>query len=834
MSAIRLVAEDLRRDLRHALRSIARSPGFATAVILTLGLGIGANAAMFGVVDRLMFRPYERLRDPGAVHRVYLTDSDARGTYTNSYFAYTRYLDLRRWMTTASDLAGFADRELAVGVGENAREHRVATVSAEFFTFFDAPPALGRYFTPEEDTPPRGAEVSVLGFDFWQSEYGGRDVRGEELRIGGMRTTIIGVAARGFAGVADDGVPVAYIPITAYAAAQRFGDDAAMYYRTYNWSWMQVMARRKPGVSADQMSADLEQAYRRSWEAEVATERRLTPIEVARPTGIAAPLRPGAGPEPGLEARTALWVTGVSLIVLLIACANVANLFLARALRRQRETAVRVALGVSRERLLRQALTESVVLAALGGLAGLLIAQWGGAGIRSLLVGRAASAIGGGVLTDTRTLLVAGAVALGTGLLTGLAPVLFARDLDLASSLKSGAREGTHQRSRTRTALLVTQFALSFLLLVGAGLFVRSLSNVRELRLGFDAPYVLVVERNLREVVLDDSGSVRLTRTLLEAAQAYPGVEAAAAVNSIPFWSSSSRGLYVTGIDSVRKLGRFTYQSTTPDYFRTMGTRILRGRGISDDDRAGAERVVVMSEAMAGVLWPGKEALGECIRIGADTMPCSTVIGIAENMIQRDLSDPQVFHYYVPLTQMEPARSSTLFLRLRGDPVAQQEGVRRTLQRLMPGDGYITTMPLADVVQRQQRSWELGATMFVAFGVLALLVAAIGLYGVIGYNVTQRMHELGVRIALGARDGHILRLVIGQSLRLALIGIAAGIALALVASRWMEPLLFRQSARDLVVYAAVSGLLLLVTVAASAAPAWRAIRADPNAALRTD
>ena len=636
--AFRQKLDDLARDIRHAFRSIRRAPAFATAVILTLGLGIGANAAMFGVVDRLIFRPYERLRDPGSAHRVYLQSRDARDVYTNSYIQYTRYLDLRRWTTTFSELAAFTTREIAVGERENARERRVALVSAELFPFFEAPPALGRYFTPAEDSVPKGADVAVLGYEYWMSEYGGRDVRGEVLHVGDFRLTIIGVTPQGFSGIADEGRPVAYMPITTYAASiQR---DKSMYYTKYNWSWMEVIARRKPGVTVEQASADLTQAHRKSWEAERELRPQQTPIDVAQPTGIAASLRPGAGPTPGLEARTALWVTGVALIVLLIACANVANLFLARALRSQRDTAVRVALGVSRERLLRQSVTESLVLAGLGAVAGLLIAQWGGASIRALLVSSQTEPIGSAVLTDWRTLAVSAAVALGAGLLTGLAPVLLARRDDLASALKAGAREGTYQRSVTRTALLVAQFALSFLLLVGAGLFVRSLSNVREMRLGYDVDPILMVEPVQRGVQLGDSGTVRLTRTLLEAAQAYPGVEAGAAVSSVPFWSTSSTSLFVTGIDSVRTLGRFTYQTTTPDYFRTMGTRILRGRGIEATDRAGGERVMVVSESMAHVLWPDRDALGECIRVGADTMPCTTVVGIAEDMIQQDLADP--------------------------------------------------------------------------------------------------------------------------------------------------------------------------------------------------
>jgi hypothetical protein len=311
-------------------------------------------------------------------------------------------------------------------------------------------------------------------------------------------------------------------------------------------------------------------------------------------------------------------------------------------------------------------------------------------------------------------------------------------------------------------------------------------------------------------------------------------VESATWVSSVPFWSTSSTDLFVAGIDSVRQLGRFTFQTATTDYFRTMGTRILRGRGFTPEDREGAPRVSVVSESMANVLWPGKEAIGQCMRVGRDTMPCTTVVGIAEDAIQRDLTADKRYHYYLVLDQYQPSGGSYALLRMRGDVAAQQELVRTTMQRMMPGQSYITTKPLGEIVAEQQRSWQLGATVFVAFGVLALVIAAVGLYSVIGYNVMQRMHELGVRVALGAQSSDILRLVVGQGMRFAIGGIALGTALAFGASRWLEPLLFKQSPKDPVVYAAVGGLLLVVALAASAAPALRASRADPNTALRSE
>jgi len=830
--SFRQLLEALSQDVRYAFRALRKSPGFAAAVILTLGLGIGANAAMFGVVDRLMFRPYAYLRDPGTVHRVYLRATN-RGT-TNTYWhtEYARYLDLKRWTTSFSQYAGFATRTMAVGVGDASRERQVALVNATFFDFFDARPALGRFFVAAEDSTPRGADVAVLDYGFWKAEFGGRDVRGEVLQVGNIPTTIVGVAPEGFSGVNDTDPPAVYIPITTYAGSQPDQSARTTYYTTYNWGWMEIMVRRKPGVTLAQASADLSQAHVRSWNAQHALEPNLTPAEIAKPAAIASAMKIGAGPEPSLEARTALWVTGVAAIVLLIACANVANLFLARALKRQREIAVRLALGVTRRRLMMQSLTESLVLAVLGSAAGLLVAQWGGVGIRRLLIDTEGASLD--VFTDWRTLGVAVGVAIVAGLLTGLVPALLSGRGDLARALKVGAREGTYHRSRTRAVLLVMQGALSVVLLVGAGLFVKSLGNVKALRMGYDAEPVLLAMRNMRGVQLDDSARARLGRTLLATAQAAPGVESATWVSSVPFWSTSSMSLYVPGIDSVRRLGRFTYQTATTDYFRAMGTRILRGRGFTPEDRAGAPRIAVVSASMANVLWPGRDAIGQCMRVRADTMPCTTVVGIAEDMVQNDITAAQRYHYYLPIEQLPGAGGFAVLIKMRGDAVRQQEAVRKALQAVMPGQSYVTVEPLREIVGEQRRSWELGATMFVAFGVLALLVAAVGLYGVIGYNVTQRMHELGVRVALGARARDILRLVVGQGLRFAVAGVALGCVLAFLAGRWLEPLLFHQSARDPVVYGTVGAVLLLVALAASAAPAARAAKADPNTALRAE
>ena len=822
--------DHLQQDVRYAIRGLRRSPGFTISAIVTLGLGIGANVAMFGVIDRLMLRPHAYLRDADRVHRVYLRYKHEDRETTHDAIEYTRYLDLRRWTTSFSAIAAYAHGSQAIGTGEAARERVVAAVSASFFGFFDARPALGRYFLAAEDTTPVGASVAVLDYGFWKSDFVGRNVLGEPIQIGNIKATVIGVAPRGFTGVAEDDAPAVYIPITAYAGNQP-GEDGKNYFIHYYWGWMNMMVRRKAGVSVTAANADLTNAFARSWNAERAENRSLQSVAEARPHAVASSLREAAGPDPGLEARTLVWVSGVAVVVLLIACANVANLFLARALRRRRELALRVALGVSRRRLAAQSFTETVVLSLFGFAAGVAVAQWGGAVLRRLFVGESGPM---DVMTDGRTLVVAGAASLAAAILTGLAPVFFGVRADVASTLKSGLREGTYQRSRVRGALLIAQGALSMVLLVGAGLFVRSLEHVRETRMGFDADRLLIVRRNLRGADMSDSAQARLGRQLLAAAQSIPGVEAAAWISSVPFWTTSAVDVSVPGVPSMKGLGLMTYQQGSADYFSTMGTRILRGRGFTADDRATSPRVAVVGEHMARVLWPNVNPIGQCMRVGADTMPCTTVVGIAEDVLHGSLTEEASNRYYLPIEQFRPAAGYAVMLRMRGDPAASAERVRAALQPVMPGQTYVTVRPLSEVVDGERRSWRVGATMFVAFGVLALVVAAVGLYGVVAYNVAQRMQELGVRVALGAQTRDVVRLVVGQGVRFAVAGVTLGTVLALAAARWVQPLLFAQSATDVRVFGTVGGVLVLVAIVASALPARRATRVDPNTVLRAD
>lgn len=823
-----LLLETTMQDVRYAIRGLRSKPAFTIGVVLTLGLGIGANAAMFGIVDRLLFRPPAYLRDASATHRIYLSEIESGGaTRTEHNTQFARYLDFLRLTHDFASIAAFQTRMLAVGDAGDARERPVTVASASYFDLFDARPALGRFFAAQEDSVPVGTPVAVLGHAFWQTEFGGRvDVVGKTIRVDRGLYTIIGVAPDGFTGMTDQGVPALYLPITAYAWGFRGRD----YSKNYNWGWLELVVRRKRGVSLADATADLNNAYRRSVVAEYQLNGAKLDLEATKPRASLFPVQIGRGPEAGQEAKVVVWVAGVALIVLLVACANVANLLLSRAVKRRREIALRLALGVSRGRLIRQLLTESLVLAALGGVVGLAAAQWGGAVLRALFLPDEPAGV---VVTDARTLGVALMATIGAALLTGIVPAVSASRADLARSLAAASRDAGAARSRTRTMLLVFQAALSVVLLIGAGLFVRSLQNVRGMRLGYDVGPLSVISVNLRGVKLSPAETNVLGNRLVETARSIPGVSIVTPVASVPFWSNEGRGLYIQGIDSVSKLGRFILQSGDTNYFRATGTRILRGRGFAASDGKDAPRVVVVGDGMAKVLWPGQDPIGKCIRISDEAAPCTTVVGVAEEMRMRALDDVREHTYYVPFTQYDDAPSA-IFARVAGDAADYSSTIRRALQPLMPSTAYVSVRPLRELIDPRMRGWQFGATMFLAFGALALSLAAIGLYSIIAYGVAQRQKELGVRIALGASRGSVVRLVVGGGVRMVVVGVGIGALIALWASRWLGTLLFDESPKDPLVYTTVAAVMVIVAIVATALPALGAARVDPNVALRAE
>jgi putative ABC transport system permease protein len=828
--------DTLLHDLRYAVRGLRRSPGFTATVVITLALGIGANATMFAVIDRLMFRPFPYMRSPGEVHGVYMRSSLRGRTLTYATTSYTRYLDFVRTSRSFSQIAPVSHWRLAVGQGQGTRVRHVDGVGAALFDFFDARPVLGRYFGAAEDAAPDGSRVAVLAYPMWRSEFGGRNVVGEQLQIGLAKYTIVGVAPEGFVGTANNGSePDVFIPITT-VPANISPTDRGAFITSYSWDWTEIVVRRRAGVSDQAATADLTNAFIGSRRAQRAINPVLTADSIAKPLAFEGSLRAWAAPDAGRESRVLLWVAGVAGIVLLIACANVANLMFARVLRRRREIAVRLALGVSRGRLIGQFIVEGALLATLGCGAGLVAAQWGGAAIQRLMLVQVSPS---DLVADWRTIGAAGVCAFASALLVAIGPAILATRSDLAGSLKAGARAGVVQHSRLRGALLVSQGAMSVILLIGAGLFVRSLRNVVSIPLGYDATNVVEAHLDFRSVEMDSAASVAVRRSLLETAKSIPGAESATRVNSLLF-STSTAYLTVPGIDSVARLGRFNFQITTPGYFDVMRTRILRGRAFNTSDRAGTQRVAVVSQAMGRALWPNADPIGRCIHVAWNPLhrearpPCTTVVGIAEDAAMQSITDEERFMYYIPVDQANPGWGTTILVRLSPRAPDGVERVRRALQSAMPGDGFVVVRPLEELIGASRRSWNLGAVLFTTFGVLALLVAAVGLYGVVSYDVAQRRHEIGVRIALGARSRNVLAIVARQGLGFVVAAVGLGVLIALAAARWIQPLLYGESAKDPVTYTLVAAIMIFVAIVASIVPAARAARVDPNIALRAD
>jgi len=510
----------------------------------------------------------------------------------------------------------------------------------------------------------------------------------------------------------------------------------------------------------------------------------------------------------------------------------VANLLLARATRRRREIAVRLALGIGRRRLVAQLMAESMLLAILGGIAGLLIAQWGGAMLRRALL---PGVQWGGSPIDMRVLDVTAVLVITVGIVVGLAPTVQARDTELTSALKAGARESV-RRTRLRSVLIVAQAALSVVLLAGAGLFVRSLDNVRSVDLGMQLDHVLVASIDLQSVGYKRAERANFFRAVLQRAKHLPGVDDAVLANSAPFGGISGMSVIVPGrpdsIVSSPNGGSPWSNAVGAAFFSTMGMHFIRGHGFSGTEGTGTPPVAVINETAAQSIWPGEDPIGKCVILGSPHI-CTTVIGVVRDAhVFRVREDPSI-EIYEPITSGWSA-PSVLLVRTHGDPARLEVPVQRILQSQAPNLPYADVRPLQNLVDPQIRPWKLGATMFGVFALLALVVASVGLYSVLAYDVAQRIHEMGVRMALGARAPDVVRLILGEGVRMVLIGIVLGLAATLAAGRAIASLLFDTSPHDPLVLSIVCVTLLVVAVAASARPALHATRVDPSVALRAE
>jgi len=813
-------------DLGGVLRGLGRSPGFSTAVVLTMALGIGANATMFGVVDHLLLSPPAHVVDAGQVVRIQVSrvspftgEPGIMGTMT--WTDYQAYEEAGGFQSVAA----FGDDPLVLGRGGDAVRVRGLYVTGSFFSLLGVKPALGRFFG-EEEAAPGAPQVVVLGYGLWQRRFGGDPaVVGRSLPIGETVYSVIGVAPEGFNGVQLDPVDL-YLPIHAYTT--QTGSDRWITHRGYYW--LQALGRLAPGVSRDAVGQEATALHLNSRQDYIDEGRYPADARV-----VLGSVKAALAPNAPAEVRVARWLLGVVLVVLLIACANVANLLLARGIRRSRELGIRVALGISRKRLVGQLLLESLVLAALGGLVGLALAYGGGHLMRVVFLPDVAWR---GSPVNLRVLVFALAVAGGAGLLAGTAPALKGAGRGVLGALKDGGWGGTGRRSRSQSVLLVAQTALSVILLVGAGLFVQSLHHVRGLDLGMDPQGLVLVEPDL-EGEWDGPALLDLAERARARIAALPGVASASFSDVIPFWSMSAFDFFVPGMDSIpspKGFGPFVTVAS-PQHLSTLGIRTREGRMFTPEDATTGARVVVLSANMARGLWPQESALGKCVVLSDRDGPCWEVIGVVEPSKLSDVTEEEPWQYYIPFGEPAlelEATPSALFVRVRGDPGRLLAPIRREVQGLDSRIRFVYARPLQELIDPGIRSWVLGASMFSLFGGLALVVAMLGLYSVLAFNVARRTRELGVRSALGANQGRLLGMIMRQALAVTGLGVTVGLALAVAASSAMGPLLFDTSPRDPRIFAVVGAVLLLVAVAAGAVPALAASRVDPMGALRAD
>ncbi|MEO8030749.1 MAG: ABC transporter permease [Gemmatimonadota bacterium] len=811
--------EVLKQNLAYAWRGAVRSPGFTLMVALTLGLGVGANAAMFGIIDRLLLRAPDHIANSDAVRRLFVTRSFLGRMSAEQEMT---WLDTRDLAAARSfdAVAVYSPSSLTFGEGERARKLPAVVATPDFFPLLGVTPAVGRFFTPAEDSMAAGSSVVVLGYRFWQREFGGdRSVIGRSLAIGKGHYQVVGVAPDGFTGVDLEGVDL-WLPLHPAASEIISGS----WETSRGFYWLNAVARLRPGVSDAAANAEATALHRQGR----INDRHYDP----KATIMLGSLIAARGPNASSEGRISIWLAGVALVVLLIACANVANLLLVRAIRRRREIAVRLALGVSRGRLVGHLLTESLLLATLGGAGALVLAGWGGQLLRKFLLPQVAW--GGSVVTG-RIALFTMAAALLAGVLAGLIPAVLESRPDLIRSLRAAGGGGS-RRSRLQTGLMIFQATLSVVLLVGAGLFVRSLDQVKSLDLGMQPDKVLLLQPEFSSDLSDQNAMAVFERARGRIAS-LPSVEQASISTTVPFLWSWAVTLKVPGLDSLPRssTGGPYLNAIDAGYFAALGTRLISGRAFTPEDRKGSAPVTIVGAAMARKFWPGQSAIGKCMKIGGDTMPCSEIVGVVEDARRQDVLGEETLQYYVPIEQaVDRTAPAAILVRPRGPLTAAIPEMRRMMAEVAPELRYLNIQPLQDLVDPQLSSWRLGAVMFTLFGGLALLVAAVGLYSLMACHVAQRTQEIGVRSALGASMRHIVTLVVRDGVVLILVGMGLGAVVALLTAPAVEPFLFGVTPRDPLVFGLVLATLFVVALLASAIPAWRASRVNPLVALKAD
>jgi putative ABC transport system permease protein len=802
--------EDLAQDLRHGLRGLVRTPGFTLLVALTLALGIGANTAVFSVLDAVVLRP---LPYPESDRLVAVWEAREGSPGVRGRISLPDYLDWRAQNQSLEGIAAYAGSSLARTDGGEPEHLASAVASTNLFETLRVAPALGRGFSPENEAYGRH-RVAVVSDGFWRRALGADpDAIGRQLMLDGNSYPVVGVLPAGFRMPLLDQEPDVWVPL----AYQKEDLEARRAH------YLSAVARLGPGVDLAHAQRDLG-----------AVSARLAEVYPQANTGHGAALGPLREQVVG-DLRPALLVLlGAVALVLLIACANVANLLLARATVRRREVAVRMALGASRWRLVRQFLVESVLLAAAGGAAGLAVAAWGVDTLVATNAGGLPRTADVGI--DLRVLAFTAAVTAATGLAFGLLPALHASDVTLGDALKEAGRPVGGGRDRARSTFVVVQVALSLVLLVGSGLLLRSLHRLQAEDPGFDPSGVLTVRLTLPGKTYEEPGRwAAFVRQLDEQLRDLPGAAAAGVIHPLPYTDRTETLAYRVD-DQPEAAGAqrtsAAWRAVTPGYFRALGVPVLRGRGLADADAETSRPVVVISETMARMCFGEADPLGHRLTIGYDDRSYD-VVGVVGDTRPTSLKTAPGPEMYTAWAQT-PVPWAAIVVRAEGDPSALAGLVRDRVAAIDPA------LPLYDVKTMEARlSESVGRQRFTAalaglFAAVALALAAVGTYGVVSYLVERRTHEIGVRMALGARPGDVVRLVLGRGLALTVAGIGAGVVGALGLTRLLEGMLYGVGATDPVAFVATTLVLAAVALAACYVPARRAARVDPAAALRSE
>jgi len=802
--------ESVLTDLRYGLRQLRKRPGLTLIAVLSLGLGIGANATVFTWMNTFVLRPLPAV--PG-FDRIVAVNTHAPGGGSWS----VSYPNLRDWRAESRslDIAGAAEGEVGLRGEQGGIERTwIAMASGNFFDVLGVKPALGRLLTLRDED--ERAPVVVLGYAYWQRRFAGDSaVIGRHLELNGHPLEVIGVAAPRFGGTTiglqlDAYAPVTLVPmLTGLSGLDVRGDE-----------FLDVVGRIRGGWTLAQARQELDGVAKRVAAATGDDDSRngvfVTPLAEQ---GTASYLKP-----------VLFALLGVTGLVLLIACANVANLLLARAITRRREIGIRLALGAGRRRLVRQLLTESVALGVMAGGVGVLVAYWSRDTLTSLLP-PAPFPIGLDFVVDGRVLLFTLGVTLVAAMAFGLFPALQASNPALVPTIKDEIGGGPAHRSRLESALVAGQVALSLVALVCAGLFLRTLHASREADVGFTGPdHVLLVTTDLHLAGVPDSQRVATAQRLLDRLRTLPGVEAASlAMNSpLGFGGTVSQSVEPEGYAPRRDENMsIEYQVVGADYFRAMGIPLLRGRAIERGDAAGALPVAVVNERFAQRFWPGQDPIGKRFRRGV----WRTVVGVARQGKYHTLTEPARAIIYIPFAQ-EPRNDFDVLLRTSGDPRALAGAAHEAFKAVDADLPFLDVRTLAEHMQAAMFVQTVGATMLGALGAMALLLSGIGIFGVLSYHVSQRTREIGVRVALGAARGEVVRLVVGRAARVVATGIVAGLVLSLAAGQLLRSQLIGVGPRDPLTYLAIALLLALVALGAAWLPARRAARVDPMVALR--